>query len=155
MNDRLNVCLLNDSFPPTIDGVANTVFNYASVIQSGLGNAVVATPKYPNVTDNYDFEVVRYTSFDTTGIIGYRAGYPFEPSALGELDSKNIDIIHSHCPAMSTILARTLREKVNAPIVFTYHTKFDIDIKKALKSNMLQEASIKTIVNNIEACDEV
>ena len=155
MNDRLNVCLLNDSFPPTIDGVANTVFNYASVIQSGLGNAVVATPKYPTVTDNYDFEVVRYTSFDTTSIIGYRAGYPFEPSALGELDSKNIDIIHSHCPAMSTILARTLREKVNAPIVFTYHTKFDIDIKKALKSNMLQEASIKTIVNNIEACDEV
>lgn len=155
MSDKLNVCLLNDSFPPTIDGVANTVFNYASVIQSKLGNAVVATPKYPGVTDNYDFEVVRYTSFDTTNIIGYRAGYPFEPSAIGELQSKNIDIIHSHCPAMSTVLARTLRENVNAPIVFTYHTKFDIDIKKAIRSNLLQEASIKAIVNNIEACDEV
>lgn len=155
MDDKLRVCLLNDSFPPTIDGVSNTVFNYASIIQDKLGEAVVATPKYPDVTDNYDFEVVRYASFDTTNIIGYRAGYPFEPSILGELESKNIDIIHTHCPAVSTILARTLREKVNAPIVFTYHTKFDIDIKKALKSNLLQEASIKVIVNNIEACDEV
>lgn len=56
MAEKLNVCLLNDSFPPTIDGVANTVFNYASVIQKELGNAIVATPQYPNVTDNYDFD---------------------------------------------------------------------------------------------------
>ena len=27
--EKLNVCLLNDSFPPTIDGVANAVCNYA------------------------------------------------------------------------------------------------------------------------------
>lgn len=155
MAEKLNVCLLNDSFPPTIDGVANTVFNYASVIQKELGNAIVATPQYPNVTDNYDFEVVRYKSFDTTNIIGYRAGYPFETSAIREIQNKNIDIIHTHCPAMSTVLARTLREAVNVPIVFTYHTKFDIDIRKALKSNLLQEASIKGIVKNIEACDEV
>ncbi len=155
MNRKLNVCLLNDSFPPTIDGVANTVFNYASVIQEKLGNSVVATPKYPDVTDNYDFEVVRYASIDTTGIIGYRAGNPFQPSVIGELEKKNIDIIHSHCPAVSTVLARTLRESINVPIVFTYHTKFDIDIKRALRSNLLQEASIKAIVSNIEACDEV
>ena len=28
----VNVCLLNDSFPPLIDGVANTVLNYAEVL---------------------------------------------------------------------------------------------------------------------------
>lgn len=155
MDEKLKVCLLNDSFPPTIDGVSNTVFNYASIIQDKLGEAVVATPRYPDVTDNYDFEVVRYTSFDTTNIIGYRAGYPFEPSVLAELEEKKADIIHAHCPAVSSILARMLRERIDAPIVFTYHTKFDIDIKKAIKSNLLQEASIKVIVNNIEACDDV
>ena len=58
MDEKLKVCLLNDSFPPTIDGVSNTVFNYASIIQDKLGEAVVATPKYPNVEDDYDFEVV-------------------------------------------------------------------------------------------------
>ena len=26
----MNVCLLNDSFPPLIDGVANAVVNYAN-----------------------------------------------------------------------------------------------------------------------------
>ena len=30
--EKLNVCLVNDSFPPEIDGVANAVVNYAGII---------------------------------------------------------------------------------------------------------------------------
>ena len=41
---KLNICLLNDSFPPVIDGVANAVLNYAAHIQKSLGNALVVTP---------------------------------------------------------------------------------------------------------------
>ena len=52
MPEKLNVCLMNDSFPPVIDGVANAVVNYANVISSQLGNATVVTPAYPNVVDN-------------------------------------------------------------------------------------------------------
>ena len=52
MDQRTKVCLLNDSFPPVIDGVANTVVNYATVIQRELGEAIVATPKYPEVEDH-------------------------------------------------------------------------------------------------------
>lgn len=41
------------------------------------------------------------------------------------------------------------------PLLFTYHTKFDIDIANAIHSKRLQEASIKLLVENISACDEV
>lgn len=155
MDDKLNICLMNDSFPPIIDGVANTVFNYADIIQKELGNAVVATPEYPDVHDDYDFDVERYKSYNTTSLFGYRAGNPFAPSIVGRLEEKNIDVIHSHCPAVSTVLARMLREKVSAPIIFTYHTKFDIDIKKAIDFNLFQDTMIKMLVKNIEACDDV
>ena len=37
--DGLNVCLMNDSFPPVIDGVATTILNYAEIINNGLGKA--------------------------------------------------------------------------------------------------------------------
>ena len=30
--ENLNICLLNDSFPPVIDGVSNTVYNYARIL---------------------------------------------------------------------------------------------------------------------------
>ena len=42
--EKRTVGLLNDSFPPVVDGVANTVVNYASVIERELGNAFVQTP---------------------------------------------------------------------------------------------------------------
>lgn len=155
MEKKLNVCLLNDSFPPVIDGVANAVLNYAKIIERGRGHAVVGTPYYPNAADEYPFPVVRYRSVDTTKLVGYRAGYPFSASALKQLEEERIDIIHSHCPIMSTLLARTLRKTAEAPIILTYHTKFDIDIARDIHPVVLQTTAIKMIVKNIEACDEV
>ena len=155
MPSKMTVCLMNDSFPPQIDGVATAVINYADIISRKYGNAVVAVPQYPGVTDNYPFEVIRYPSINTTKFVGYRAGYPFSVSALQKLETRNIDIIHSHCPVSSNLLARMLRETIDVPVVFTYHTKFDIDIARAIKSEHLQQAVIRRLVYNIEACDEV
>ncbi len=153
--DNLSVCLLNDSFPPVIDGVANAVLNYASMIQDQLGSAVVGVPDYPGTTDNYPFPVVRYPSFDTTKIVGYRAGYPFSARAMDALADFSPQIIHTHCPVMSTVMARALRERLDVPVVFTYHTKFDIDIRRALSGQLLQQTAIRLLVDNISACDEV
>ena len=35
----LNVCLMNDSFPPVVDGVANAVVNYAKILTETEGSA--------------------------------------------------------------------------------------------------------------------
>lgn len=155
MNDKLNVCLLNDSFPPLIDGVANAVINYAATIHSELGSATVVTPSHPDAADNFDFPVVRYSSLATDKIIGYRAGYPFSSSTLEALTDKNFDIIHSHCPFASTVLGRLLKEKSGAPIIMTYHTKFDIDIKRVVENPLLVTQITKFVVQNISVCDEV
>lgn len=154
----MHVCLLNDSFPPVIDGVANTVLNYANVLTEDCGDTVaVATPRYPGADySGYPYEVVPYSSIDTSKIIeGYRAGYPFDEQAISKLAGIRPDIIHTHCPVASAVMARVLRDKTEAPIVFTYHTKFDVDIAKATKAKLLQEGSIAFLVNNISACDEV
>ena len=55
MLENGSVCLLNDSFPPLIDGVENAVVNYARCMtQKGI-NAVVATPSYPGADDRLRF----------------------------------------------------------------------------------------------------
>ncbi len=157
MSDKFNVCLMNDSFPPLIDGVANAVVNYASVISSSLGGATVVTPECPSAQDEqFGFPVMRYKSMQITEkLCGYRAGYPFSSSKLEALSNSGFDIIHSHCPFASTVMARTLREKINVPLVLTYHTKFDIDIRRAIPNKLLADSVIRLVVSNIEACDEV
>ena len=155
MAAKNGICLLNDSFPPMIDGVANAVVNYAKILTETEGLCAVATPEYPGVVDDYPFPVVRYPSIDTTKMTGYRAGNPFAPAAVAKLAAMDFDVIHTHCPVVSTMLARSLREAIDKPVVFTYHTKFDIDIAKAIRGKTLQEAAVKLLVSNISACDEV
>jgi glycosyltransferase involved in cell wall biosynthesis len=154
--EKYNVCLVNDSFPPEIDGVANAVTNYAQIINKKLGSATVVTPYHPEADDSvFLFQVCRYPSLNTTKLVGYRAGLPFSPDVQRVLENDGFDIIHSHCPITSTMLARLLRERIDAPLVLTYHTKFDIDIANAIHSKLLQEEAKHMLVENISACDEV
>lgn len=152
---KLNVGIFNDSFPPIIDGVANTAVNYAKAITENYGRAVVATPWYPKVTDAYAFKVYRYSSANVSKRLGYRMGNPFNPLLIRKLQKEKLDIIHIHSPFTSALLARVLRSYTGAPIVFTYHTKFDVDIDKRIAFNPLKNVSIKFLLNNINACDEV
>jgi glycosyltransferase involved in cell wall biosynthesis len=146
---------MNDSFPPSLDGVANTVVNYANIL-TALGSSVtVATPAYPDVKDDYPYQVLRYPSFNTTKLVGYRAGMPLNLDFLTQFKKLDVDIIHSHCPFSSTILARTVRDMIKKPVIMTYHTKFDYDIKRAFDNRLIQDAAIKYFISNVEAVDEV
>ena len=153
--EQMTICLLNDSFPPTVDGVANCVLNYARIIQRRFGEAVVLTPSYPGVVDRYDFRVIRYPSVNLTRLFGYRAGVPFNKRTIQTVSRMPVDVLHTHSPIMSGVLARILREKLQCPLVLTYHTKFDVDIRRDIKSAALQERAIQAIVANIESCNEV
>lgn len=156
MHDKINVCLLNDSFPPVIDGVANAVVNYGEIISTkNLGKATVVTPEYPGAVDGYPFDVVRYPSLSTEQLVGYRAGVPFDAKIFGKLEKAGFNIIHTHCPVVSTLMARTLREKLDIPVVFTYHTKFDVNICDMVRSKLIQEAALHNLCANIQSCDEV
>ena len=154
----MKVCLLNDSFPPVIDGVVNVVMNYADYLRKDYGaEVIVGTPKYPDGDyAGYDYPVVAYPSFDTAALAsGYRTGNPFAGKAVSELSAFRPDIIHSHCPASATVIARILREETDAPVVFTYHTKYDIDIQRVVKFRLAAKESIHAMVSNIEACDDI
>ena len=152
---ELNVCLLNDSFPPLIDGVANAVINYAETIQSELGSATVVTPSYPDYTDNFSFPVVRYSSVDTSKFIGYRAGYPFSSSTIENLKENKFDVIHSHCPFASTVLGRNIQGNSSTPLIMTYHTKFDEDIRRIIDNPIIVPQITKFVVHNMDSCDEI
>ena len=150
------ICLLNDSFPPIIDGVANAVVNYAKNIQKNHGRAIVVTPSMPGADDSgYDFPVIRYPSIDTRKLFGYVAGYPFSPEAAYKLRENDTDLLHLHCPAASALLARQVRETLDRPLVLTWHTKYDIDIANALHGKLLQEGAMQALLRNVRACDEV
>lgn len=156
MDTKKTICLLNDSFPPLIDGVANAVCNYARVINQSNFDSAVITPAHPQADDSSSpYPVIRYPSIDLRKMTGYMAGIPFSPDVAKALQGKEIALLHTHCPIVSTMLGRELRQIYDAPLVLTYHTKFDIDIANILKSKLLRSGSEWALLENINACDEV
>ena len=157
----MNICLLNDSFPPVIDGVANVVMNYARILHESpdiKANVIVATPEYPGVQYEgvYPYEVAAYQSLDTTRLVnGYRTGNPMDLKTIKRIIEFRPDIIHVHCPASSAILGRILRKETGAPIVFTYHTKFDVDIIRAVGEGFLENRVVEAMIDNISAANAV
>ena len=156
MLSQPKVCLLNDSFYPQIDGVANAVLNYAKHIEERAGSAMVVTPAHPQADDSrFFFPVVRYPSLNFAKMEAYRAGIPFSPTVAAKIKERGITVLHSHCPIVSNLLARELRHIVQLPLITTYHTKFDVDIRNVIKNEALREFCIKALVENVSASDEV
>ncbi len=153
----MKIALLNDSFPPVIDGVANTVQSYANILCNNGDDPMVITPSYPYAVDNYEYKVYRFKSIATDKLIGYRAGNPFSASTISDLYYENFDILHVHCPFASAVLASGIRafSKNKIPMVFTYHTKFDIDIEKRVHIHGFRHIVHRFIINNIKLMDEV
>ena len=153
--DRLKIGEFNDSFPPTIDGVAQAVKNYASVLHEKYCDVTVVTPEYKNVVDDYPFEVFRYQSVPLDRNIGYRAGNPFNPETLIKLRNKKFDLMHVHAPFASSVLVHNINHRHRKPVVLTYHTKFEIDIAKRVHLEGFRKVALRFMLENIQEADEV
>ena len=135
----MNICLLNDSFPPLIDGVANAVVNYAENLKKHNNNPIVVTPKYPDGdTDaKYNFPILRYPGIDVRDRVGYVAGYPFSPRVISSLKESHVELLHSHCPVASTVLARSMKVHLNVPLILTTNTLILTTNPSTLATNTL------------------
>ena len=131
--DKHTICLLNDSFPPIIDGVANAVVNYAENIEKHHGHAVVVTPAVPGADDSgFPFPVVRYPSIDTRRLVGYVAGYPFSPETALRVREKEVRAevetlrLSDRCFFTGSIADReTLRAWYSRADLFLFPSTFD------------------------------
>ncbi|MEG0545716.1 MAG: glycosyltransferase [Oscillospiraceae bacterium] len=151
----MKVGIMNDAFPPTVDGTATTTFNYANILNQNHCEVMVIVPKAPKVVDNYPYEVFRYDAFQFNNKEKYQFGWPFRHKLREYVWSKNLDLLHFHCPIASGKFARIIRDGQPKPIIATYHTKYDYDIRKRIPLKSVQNFMIKFIVTQISAADEV
>lgn len=151
--------LFNDSFPPLMDGVSMTVYNYAYWLQKKTGNVFVVTPKMPNSEDHNDFRVLRYASVSTLVRKPYRVGVPYVDipfmSKMLFTSSNKFSIIHAHSPFSSGQIALQIARRQNVPIIATFHSKFRDDFRRLIKNKLIVNVILKEIIDFFESADEV
>ena len=156
MNRKIKIGIGSDAFPPTTDGISNVVKSYADIINNGLGEAVVITPKNPNQQDyKYNYPIYRYKSWYIPSKEGYSVGWPFKEELHRDIINMNFDILHSHAPLATSYYFRRVTALKKIPTVLTYHTKYEYDVDKRVPTKPARDFAYHFILNNINAADEV
>ena len=147
----------NDSFPPTIDGVANVAINYCQLLNQSFAKCYMVTLNYPGAQDAYPFEILRFKSHALPFRKEYRWG-------IGQLDKPfwkqlcdvPFDIVHAHCPFSTGIVARKIAKASGIPLVATLHSKYKEDFISVLRSGKLvQKVVITPIIRFYETANDV
>lgn len=155
---KLKIGIAADAIPPTVDGIANAVDNYAKYICKNHGEAIMLTPRNPIHNGyKYPYPVYHYRSWLYPPMYkeGYRIGWPFKDYIREEVRALHCDLYHSHCPLASSYLVKLALEKQKVPYVLTYHTKYEYDIEKRVPTKWGKNFAKNFIRKLIDLADEV
>lgn len=155
---KLRIGIAADAIPPTLDGISNTVDNYAKYIDKNHGEAIMLVPK--NSAQNgvtYPYKIHKYRSWIYPPMYkeGYRIGWPFKQYIREEVRALHCDLYHSHCPLASSYLIKLTLEEQKVPYILTYHTKYEYDIEKRVPTKYLKDFAKNFILKSILLADEV
>ena len=130
MKKKLIVGEFNESYPPSMDGVGEIVYDYVHELRT-MGDecyAVVAGDKHAAAYDaaNDDRGVLRSIMHVIPMISPY--GYTkIRKEVKDKVASLDFDIVHAHSPFMMGRYAIKTARKKNIPVVMTFHSQFKKD----------------------------
>ena len=151
------IALCTDSFLPVIDGVGRVVNEYAKRLSSKGHECYVITPyKDFGFRGNLPFELIDFLSIPVPSANQYRTGLAnLDARYMEHIKNVDFDLIHAHSPSTSGIEATRLANKLNIPMVGTFHSKYYDDFKRYTNSNFLSHIGKKYVVSFYENCTEV
>lgn len=113
-------------YTPSKGGMETSVINLCRGLEKAGHQTFVFAPEYPNYIDK-EKNIFRYKSirFNYGGYF-YVLPLPFLSPGIKEIvQNLDLDIIHSHQPYSLGDEALRFSKKLNIPLVFTYHIRYE------------------------------
>ena len=143
-----------DNYFPVIDGVTETVHEYARHME----DATVVCPEMENrYLEKHDFPY-RVVTSGTLRIpfSRYASALPaLDRNLAGRIAETQPDVFHVHSPSLLGRYAASLGRKTGVPVVATFHSKYYDAIYEFTKSRVIAKQVTDKIVRLYESCDEV
>ena len=156
----MRIALFTDTFPPEVNGVANSVVHIARSL-SARGHVVrvytVSKVRAEELerTSGGTFSVKVLPSIGLPIYLGVRVTAPFG-FALRDIRAFKPDIVHSHTPFSVGREAVIAALKLRVPLIGTHHTFFNHYLKHVhLDYQWAQKLSWKLTVDYYNRCDTV
>lgn len=153
--EEIRSAMFIDTYFPVIDGVVQTVHNYALNMNKRSYSCVVC----PKGKEEYDDSQLGYDVFREVSVsfpkVEYSLAAPLDPNILKALKSRNCNIFHAHSPFNSGIQASLLARYLEIPVVATFHSKYWSDAYQYTHSTLAADLMAKWVVTFYNSCDAV
>lgn len=123
----MRIGLFTDTYPPYINGVANSTYILRNELVARGHEVFVVTTYHGHGTHkwNEDHTILQLAGPELKFLYGYVATSPFHMMALEEVRKMQLDIIHAQTEFGVGIFARICAKTMKIPLVSTYHTTYE------------------------------
>lgn len=147
--------MFTNTFTPHIGGVSRSVSALVAGLRAEGHQVLVVAPEFPGDTPRQD-QVIRISAFQNFGGSDFSVPIPISRTLAKKLDDFDPDIIHSHHPFLLGGTALRVSSTRNIPIVYTYHTRYDLYGHYVIKnSDITKRLALAISVGYAELCDTV
>ena len=146
----------NDTYFPVVDGVVQTVHNYAELMNKSAYSCVVT----PRPMLEYDDSDLSYEVFRTSSLRFPIAEYSLPTPKVDSkvrtfLSNRKLDIFHAHSPFMEGAFAASYAKKLGIPCVATFHSKYYDDAINITGSKAIAKIVAAKVVRFYNSVDSV
>ncbi len=151
----MNIGFFTNTYLPAVSGVTTVIENYREELEKQGHNVYIFAAKHLGYQDKNP-NVFRFKSID----LNYKISYPLplisSPKIGRAIKRINLDIVHSHHFFLSGQIAWYYAKKLKLPLVFTYHTRYNLYVHYAPLPEELSKPLAKTLSTlYANSCDAV
>lgn len=149
--------MFTSAYPPSQGGLEASVYNLSKGLRDAGHEVFVFAPNYPNWEEK-EKDVFRYKTipFSYNGF-QYVIPIPSQSKIKEKVHSLNLDVIHSNHPFLVGNEALKYSQKLDIPIVMTYHSKYEDQFFyiPLIPEFMARRITKKVVHNYCRKCDAI
>jgi 1,2-diacylglycerol 3-alpha-glucosyltransferase len=138
--------MFTNTYLPHVGGVARSVDTLCSGLRRRGHKVLVIAPTFKGHEEDTP-GVMRVPALKHMGNSDYSMPIPLSRSIQDEIDAFGPDIVHSHHPFLLGHTALRVAATCGVPLVYTYHTRFDIYVRQFVDSQRLWPDLVRNLAN--------
>ena len=120
----MNILMATNTYLPHVGGVAKSVHTFTQAYREAGHTVTVMAPEYGDVPEQ-ESGVIRVPALQNFNGSDFSVSLPITALLKKKVKSVEPDVIHSHHPFLLGDTALRLAAWFGAPLVFTYHTRYE------------------------------
>lgn len=154
----MNICMLTNTYLPHVGGVARSVSSFADEYRRRRHRVLIVAPTFEGTPPPKRAEAIveRVAAIQNFNGSDFSVCLPLSAGLVDRIEQFNPHIIHAHHPFLLGDTALRLSARMNVPIIFTHHTRYeDYTHYVPFDSPTLREFAVNLSTEFANLCDGV